>query len=38
MTTYMKRAVENAFGPGDGDFLERFKSFGWYLDDLVSRP
>ena len=26
-----------AFGPG-GDFLERFKAYGWYLDDLVLRP
>ena len=33
----MKRAVEAAFGPG-GDFLERFKAYGWYLDDLVLRP
>jgi hypothetical protein len=33
----MKRAVEAAFRPGD-DFLERFKAYGWYLDDLVLRP
>ena len=38
MTTYMKKAVESAFGPCDGDFLERFKSFCWYLDDLVLFP
>jgi hypothetical protein len=29
MTRYMKRAVDDAFGPSDSDFLERFKSFGW---------
>ena len=23
---------------GDGDFLERFQSYGWYLDDLVLVP
>jgi hypothetical protein len=34
---YMKRAVEDAFGKGD-NFLERFKAFGWYLDDLVLTP
>jgi hypothetical protein len=33
----MKCAVEAAFGPG-GDFLERFKAYGWYLGDLVLRP
>jgi hypothetical protein len=38
MTRYMKRAVDDAFGPSNSDFLERFKSFGWYLDDLVLTP
>jgi hypothetical protein len=38
MTTFMKKAVENAFGPHDGDFLRRFQSFCWYLDDLVLIP
>ena len=23
---------------GDGDFLDRFKAYGWYLDDLVLEP
>lgn len=23
---------------GDGDFLARFKAYGWYLDDLVLTP
>ena len=22
----------------DGDFLDRFKAYGWYLDDLVLEP
>jgi hypothetical protein len=30
-------AVERALGEG-GDFLERFKAYGWYLDDLVLIP
>jgi hypothetical protein len=34
---YMKRAVEDAFGEG-GDFFQRFKAYGWYLDDLVLTP
>lgn len=34
---YLKRAVDEVF-VGDGDFLERFKAFGWYLDDLVLSP
>ncbi len=32
-----KQAVEQAFGT-DGNFLKRFKSYGWYLDDLVLVP
>ena len=32
----MKCAVEAALGPGGG-FLQRFKAYGWYLDDLVLR-
>jgi hypothetical protein len=33
----MQRAVEDSLGGDGGDFLERFKAYGWYLDDLV-RP
>jgi hypothetical protein len=34
---YLQRAVEDAFGVG-GNFFERFKAYGWYLDDLVLTP
>jgi hypothetical protein len=34
---HMQRAVEDALGKGD-NFLERFKTYGWYLDDLVLTP
>ena len=34
---FMERAVEDALGKGD-DFLEQFKGYGWYLDDLVLTP
>src|SRR4029079_9910619 len=37
MLTHMQRAVEQALGVG-GNFLERFKGYGWYLDDLVLTP
>jgi hypothetical protein len=37
MTRHMQRAVEQSLG-GGGDFLERFKAYGWYLDDLVLTP
>jgi hypothetical protein len=37
MTRYMRRAMESALGESS-DFLERFKSYGWYLDDLVLTP
>jgi hypothetical protein len=33
----MQRAIENSLGAAN-DFLERFKSYGWYLDDLVLTP
>ena len=34
---YLQRSIEEVLA-GDGDFLERFKSYGWYLDDLVPAP
>ena len=37
MLRHMQRAVEHTLG-GSDDFLERFKAYGWYLDDLVLTP
>ena len=37
MVRYMQRATEAVFLDG-GNFLDRFKSYGWYLDDLVLTP
>jgi hypothetical protein len=37
MLNHMQRAVELALGE-NGNFLERFKAYGWYLDDLVLTP
>lgn len=37
MVHHVQRAVELALGEG-GDFLDRFKAYGWYLDDLVLTP
>jgi hypothetical protein len=37
MVRYMQRATEAVIS-GTGDFLDRFKSYGWYLDDLVLTP
>jgi hypothetical protein len=34
---YLRRSVEEVLA-GDGGFLERFQSYGWYLDDLVLAP
>jgi hypothetical protein len=34
---HMQRAVEDSRGD-TGDFFERFKGYGWYLDDLVLTP
>jgi hypothetical protein len=34
---YLRRSIEEVLA-GDGGFLERFKSYGWYLDDLVPAP
>jgi hypothetical protein len=37
MLRYIERATASVLG-GSGDFLERFKAAGWYLDDLVLTP
>ena len=37
MLTHVQRAVDQALG-GSDDFLQRFKAYGWYLDDLVLTP
>jgi hypothetical protein len=37
MSLYMQRATEAVLGTS-GNFLDRFKAYGWYLDDLVLRP
>ena len=37
MFRHMKRAVERALGKSDS-FLDSFKAYGWYLDDLVLTP
>ena len=37
MLSHLQRAVERSLGPG-GDFLARFKGYGWFLDDLVLEP
>jgi len=34
----MDHAMEAACLTGTGDFRERFKAYGWYLDDLVLTP
>jgi hypothetical protein len=34
---HMQRAIEDTLGE-DGEFFDRFKGFGWYLDDLVLTP
>ncbi|MCA1533851.1 hypothetical protein I6F21_14910 [Bradyrhizobium sp. NBAIM03] len=38
MLRHMQRATETALGPADGEFLDRFKAYGWFLDDLVLTP
>lgn len=35
---YMQKAMQAAGLVGNGDFLECFKAYGWYLDDLVLTP
>src|SRR5262245_44048724 len=37
MTHYMQQAVEKALGVSE-NFLQSFKSYGWFLDDLILRP
>lgn len=37
MLHHMQSAVEQVIG-GSGNFLTRFKAYGWYLDDLVLTP
>lgn len=37
MLRHMKRATETVLGEGE-EFLDRFKRYGWYLDDLVLTP
>src|ERR1700742_2938046 len=34
---YLRRSIEDVL-VGDGSFLKRFQSYGWYLDDLVLVP
>jgi hypothetical protein len=34
----MQRATGAALGVGSGEFLDRFKVWGWFLDDLVLTP
>jgi hypothetical protein len=38
LTEYMKKAMEATGLGGAGDFLEHFRSYGWYLDDLALTP
>jgi hypothetical protein len=35
---YMQRLVDDALGKSELPFLGRFRSFGWFLDDLVLTP
>jgi hypothetical protein len=35
---HMQRATDDAFGSSDVEFLDRFKAYGWFLDDLVLTP
>jgi hypothetical protein len=35
---HVQAAVEDSIGGDGSEFLDRFKRFGWYLDDLVLTP
>ena len=37
MMIYMQRATQSVLG-GTGDYLDRFRAYGWFLDDLVLTP
>jgi hypothetical protein len=38
LARHVGRAMSEAELGGGGNFLDRFKSYGWYLDDLVLSP
>ena len=38
LARHVERAMNEAGLGGGGNFLDRFKSYGWYLDDLVLNP
>jgi hypothetical protein len=38
LARHMETAVTANGRGGNGEFLERFKAYGWYLDDLVLTP
>ena len=38
MQRHMQSAMEDSLGGDGGEFFERFKAYGWYLDDLVLTP
>jgi hypothetical protein len=38
MLAHTKKAIEQALGVDGADILDRFKAFGWYLDDLSLVP
>jgi hypothetical protein len=38
LARHVERAMNEAGLGGGGNLLDRFKSYGWYLDDLVLSP
>lgn len=38
MLRHFERAVNSALGTSEEIFLDRFKRYGWFLDDLVLTP